>query len=405
MAANGVQPVMAAGRPAHIGSRLMASGAPVTLLVLLVSSCGALPGPHAIAPSSQPTVASSQPAGTPLLYGWDGLSGRLLMYGVLGLAGRSASPDPSTPTWVFTGSEWATAPKALSIPAISVVNGVVVYDSTRQREVLVAAGSPYFPGPAPGTWEWDGKAWNAVSTPHTLPFLTQSVSAAYSPELHATVMIDSCAFGVNKPEGQTLLFDGADWRSVTPAHWPGCGAQLAYSPSRHSIIALSLRDYQTWRFDGTDWSPITTGGTTTPAISTGMGRQSPAVALNQKDDTWVVFGGFDGATSFADTWTGDGSGWVKQPSGLSPIRRAGGPGRPWMTWDPSLGALVLFGGLAGPGGPALGDTWSWDGRSWAQLAGPSYPEPSSPPDVASAPRLTSPGPATSAFSAALTATT
>jgi hypothetical protein len=399
---------MAADRPANGATRFAVSTATFALLVLLASSCGALPRSHA--PAASGPAATAQPVGNPSIFGWDGVSGRILMYRLESFPhGSFGNFHVDTSTWVFTGSEWAVASSAESIPAINAINGVLVYDSTRHREVLVAAGDPYVPAPEVGTWEWDGKAWNVVSSVHSLPFLTQSVSAAYSPELHATVLIDFCASGLNKPQGQTLLFNGTDWVSLTPANWPGCGAQVAYSPSRHSIIALAP-DYQTWRFDGTDWSPITTGGTTIPAITTGMGRQAPVVALDQKDDKWVVFGGFDGATSFADTWIGNGSDWVKQPSGLSPSSRFCGPRPSCMTWDPSLGALVLFGGPAGPNGPSLGDTWSWNGRSWVQLAGPIYPETPSPSaapfptDVASAPRLTSPEPTSSATSPARTTT-
>lgn len=391
---------MAAARRATAAMRFAVPAATFALLALLASSCAALPGSLR---HPQARVAAAPPVGDPLIFGWDGVSGRLLMYSLVSVPTESPSPDYlNTSTWVFTGSAWVAASNAESIPTINAINGVLVYDSTRHREVLAVSGNPYVAEPKTGTWEWDGQAWNAVSTMHPLPFLTQSVSAAYSPELHATVMIDNCAWGPNKPQGQTLLFDGADWRSLTPAHWPGCGAQLAYSPSRHSIVALSLSDYQTWRFDGTDWSPIAAGGSTTPQVSTGMGRGASAVALDQKSDTWVVFGGFDGANYFADTWTGNASGWVKRPSGHSPSRRYCGPALTCMTWDPSLGALVLYGGRADPNGPDLGDTWSWNGRSWVQLAGPIYPE-TSPPAVASAPRLMSPEPAASAASAARTA--
>jgi hypothetical protein len=313
-----------------------------------------------------------------------------------------AGPGVDPSTYLFNGSDWTLASSAQSIPTTSAGHSILVYDSTRNREVLAYGRDEFLAGSA-GTWEWDGQGWTAIHTPHSLPFLTQNVSAAYSPELRATVMIDTCSGGPDKAQGQTMLFDGADWRSVNPAHWPRCFAQVAYSPALHSIVALSLPDFQTWRFDGTDWLPIATGGTVTPVISAAMGRQAPAMALDQTHDTWVVFGGFDGSTSLADTWIGNESGWTKQPAGISPSSRSGWPGRPWMAWDPGLGAVVLFGGHAGANGPNLGDTWSWDGRSWAQLAGPSYPE-LSPPDVASAPRLTSSGPATSPSSAASTNT-
>jgi hypothetical protein len=52
--------------------------------------------------------------------------------------------------------------------------------------------------------------------------------------------------------------------------------------------------------------------------------------------------------------------------------------------DPSLSRIVLFGGYVGVDEKTnrpvvLGDTWSWDGSEWHQLAGPVYP--ASPPGV------------------------
>jgi hypothetical protein len=286
------------------------------------------------------------------------------------LTSTGGPPALDASTWAFTGSEWTTVSGAQAVPSFNALNSALVYDSRRHREVLAAgaimAGNALM---HQGTWEFDGQAWNAVSTPHSLPFLSQNVSAAYSPELQATVLIDPCLGSIDKAPNDTLLFDGVDWRLVNSAHSPGCSSVLAYSPNRHSIIALSLTDYRTWRFDGIDWTPITSGGGPSPAVTTGMGRQAPAVALDPKRDSWVVFGGSDGGTGFGDTWTGNAVGWVKQPSMLSPLGRLGGRGRTWMAWDSKLGQLVLFGGQATVSGPDLGDTWSWNGRSWTQLAG------------------------------------
>lgn len=388
---------MAAGLRSLMTSRSGASTAILVLVVVLASSCGALPRSHAAA-------AGAQPAGNPEIFGWEGLGGRLLMSNLL-TTHTDGSRALDTSTWSFTGSEWAPVSGALAIPSFNAVNSALVYDSARHRDVLAAGSLSAGNGLTPqGTWEFDGQAWNAVSTPHQLPFFGQAASAAYSPELQATVLIDTCTGGMNGAGTPTFLFDGTDWRSVSSARWPGCPAVLAYSPHRQSIVALSLLDYQTWRFDGAGWSPIATGDGPTPAVSTGMSRQAPAVALDPNNDTWVVFGGFDGDTSFSDTWTGSAAGWVKQPFMLSPSSRSGWPGRPWMAWDSNLGGLVLFGGQAGANGPALGDTWSWNGHAWAQLAGPTYSEPAPAPvasaPVASAPRLSSPMPTTSAASAA-----
>jgi hypothetical protein len=352
-------------------ARFMGATMMLVVATLLASSCNAVT-------HSSSTNAVAQPEGAPLLYGWDGVSGQILMSRLVKLGlGR---PNLDASTWVFTGSRWATTQ---AIPAINAVASVLVYDSVRHREVLAVGKYPASDGSLAGTWEWDGRAWNRINTSHPLSYFSQNVAAAYSPDLRATVLIDTCSGGPERPPGETFTYDGADWRSITPAHWPGCPARLAYSSSRHSIVALSLDDYRTWRFDGGDWVPITPIGGVTPGVATGMGRQAPAVALDPKRDTWVVFGGSDGLTSFSDTWISNGTSWTKQLTAYSPIGRSGVPGRPYMDWDAKRGEVVLFGAHGGPSGPNFGDTWSWNGRRWTQLAGPTYYASSSPATASS----------------------
>jgi len=39
-----------------------------------------------------------------------------------------------------------------------------------------------------------------------------------------------------------------------------------------------------------------------------------------------------------------------------------------ITYDLVHGAVLVFGGMGPPGAPPLGDTWQWNGTSWAQVA-------------------------------------
>jgi hypothetical protein len=107
-----------------------------------------------------------------------------------------------------------------------------------------------------------------------------------------------------------------------------------------------------------------------PPAGNGMDTYGPSAAFDLKRDTWVLFGGYVGERNVAETWTGDGN-WTRRSTSISPIARS----HAGMVWDPSLGAIVLFGGFVGLNGAKamdLSDTWSWDGRRWRQLAGPVY---------------------------------
>jgi hypothetical protein len=281
----------------------------------------------------------------------------------------SALPEMESTTWVFTGTQWNAVPSAKAVPPLGGGNGILVYDSARNREVLVVGSSEMMVGtsPAEGTWDWDGYTWERRMTTHSLAIFTQWASAAYSPDLRAIVLIDTNLSGASFT-GQTWLFNGTDWRSQTTAHWPDSRAHLEYDPARHVIVALSLSSYRMWEFDGRDWVPITPDGAGGPLVGTGMGRQAPAATYDPQRNRWIVFGGSDGTSAFADTWTGDGITWKKELPIKAPPGRAGAS----MAWDASHGRVVLFGGDGGIStGPDLGDTWSWDGNNWTQLAGPT----------------------------------
>jgi hypothetical protein len=329
------------------------------LAALIAAACGSAP--------SKPTGTGEQPVGSPEVFGWDGVGNRMLMTSLLT---DGANPTINPTTWVSRGAEWTKAEAGQEIPEHSPDYGVLVYDSGRQRELFFFGADPFMRGPF-ATWEWDGQAWMHRETEHAPTVVNQWVSAAYSPELKTTVMIDTANVSASR---QTWLYDGTDWHSVLTAHLPTNPAHVEYDSTRHSIVALSLADYQTWLFDGSDWSALTPAGSSSPAIATGMGRESPAVALDQQRGLWVIFGGFDGSVTFRDTWTGDGVTWTRRLPIKSPPARSGLPGRDFMAWDPGHKGLLLFGGAGLTGD--LGDTWAWDGKNWTHLAGPTYPNPS-----------------------------
>jgi Dockerin type I domain len=88
----------------------------------------------------------------------------------------------------------------------------------------------------------------------------------------------------------------------------------------------------------------------------------------------VLFGGTDGCCKdFGDTWTWDGTVWT-QVATTGPEARFG----MGMAYDSARHRTVLFGGesLSGPEFVEFGDTWEWDGVRWTQVAstGPSARE-------------------------------
>lgn len=75
----------------------------------------------------------------------------------------------------------------------------------------------------------------------------------------------------------------------------------------------------------------------------------------------ILFGG-NGGGSFGDTWAFDGTSWAPRASGPSPRSGSG------MAYDEARGVLVMFGGS-----PYSDETWEWNGTSWTLRSTPVRP--------------------------------
>jgi hypothetical protein len=90
-------------------------------------------------------------------------------------------------------------------------------------------------------------------------------------------------------------------------------------------------------------------------------RAGHGLAFDEQRQVAVLFGGCDSIQCFGDTWTWDGSNWTQvATAGPSPRNGFG------MAYDRARGRVVLFGG--GDGSRLFGDTWEWDGSAWTRIA-------------------------------------
>jgi N-acetylneuraminic acid mutarotase len=123
----------------------------------------------------------------------------------------------------------------------------------------------------------------------------------------------------------------------------------------------------TWIWDGTTWARLDVTG---PSARAGM-------AMATLNGGVVLFGGVDEADNdYDDTWTSDGSSWMRQNVAGPHARDSAGVAT-------MGGVVVLFGGFDCNNCPPtmvapcptsyFGDTWAWDGSSWAEVSvtGPS----------------------------------
>jgi hypothetical protein len=112
---------------------------------------------------------------------------------------------------------------------------------------------------------------------------------------------------------------------------------------------------------GVRWIDLTAMAGTAP---------SPRYAYVMVDDPAlneiVLFGGSDPAdNSMGDTWVFSGHSWHNITAAL---RMAPSPrSEAAMVYDPSMQALVLFGGLNVPSHVTYNDTWEFNANGWTQL--------------------------------------
>jgi hypothetical protein len=88
------------------------------------------------------------------------------------------------------------------------------------------------------------------------------------------------------------------------------------------------------------------------------------MAYDPASQQLVLFGG-SGGSYLGDTWDWNGSTWAQLSPSTSPSARYG----PTMAYDPAISSLVLFGGFTGT---AQSDTWAWNG-AWSKLSPATTP--------------------------------
>lgn len=176
--------------------------------------------------------------------------------------------------------------------------------------------------------------------------------------------------------GDTWEFDGSAWTNAAPAASPPPRRYhtMAYDRRRGRVVLFGGEDLtaslgDTWEYDGTTWIQVVTPAAPSP-------RAHPAMAYDPVRARTVLFGGSSGnGQPLADTWAYDGATWIQLAPAASPSARS----RTALTYDVARDRMVLFGGFDANAvagnllGLSRGDTWEFDGDTWAQIATPVAP--------------------------------
>jgi hypothetical protein len=245
------------------------------------------------------------------------------------------------------------------------------FDSNRAKTVLFGGylAKDFFSD----TWEWDSAGW--VQRVPSGPKSRDWHAACYDLVRERSVLFGGLYYdaqlGRTNALGDTFEWDGQVWvnRSSTGPS-SRYGQALAYDSLRGRVVLFGGRESagpcgDTWEWDGINWMQRASVGPSP--------RQGHSMAFDAIRNRVVLFGGTNGfifgEETYGDTWEWDGISWAQRPA-VGPVPRSGHS----MSFDSSRHRIVLFGGFDGNSNSYFGDTWEWDGTSWTNRSNPGPPE-------------------------------
>ncbi len=282
-------------------------------------------------------------------------------YGMVVLFGGESSVGSSSSmndTWTFDGSSWSAV--ALSNPAPAVRNSPSMV--TLGGQIVLYGGGPSVsvPDSLTDTWTFQSSRWSTVNAKSHPPLRAHAGAASLGGKVVAFGGMDGNGTALN----DTWVFDGTAWSQVnapTPPS-PRFSASMAVIGSHVVLFGGNgsggwLND--TWIFDGSDWTPVN------PPSSPPVRDSASMATLEYSGAELVLFGGNNGDSVFlGDTWVFNGSTWAQVSGG-------GPPARVYASMASFGGGVVLFGGYGGPG--LQNDTWTFDGSSWSEVKASTQP--------------------------------
>jgi hypothetical protein len=329
----------------------------ILLVIAAVSSVGlpttASAGPRADGSAASPGWQQESPATSPPGTSWGAMAYDAQLDRVIHFGG-SSSTGTSDETWAWDGSTWTQLHPAHHPSAR--YGHAMAYDPIRQEVVLFGG---YDDPPMIDTWIFFDGDWTERTSAVTP--LADYASMAFDPNLGQVVIFGGEVHG--ESTNGMFAWDGYAWSELTPATRPERRhlAGLAYDPERDALVLFGGFDGDgsgegrvlgdTWTWDGTSWTEL--DPTRSPTR-----REGAAMTTFRK--RVMVFGGLrpaslDGSRAerfFADTWTLGETGWHKVRKAPRPSPRAFGS----AAWDTARKETVIFAGWNGT--DTLADTWT-----------------------------------------------
>ncbi len=231
------------------------------------------------------------------------------------------------------------------------------------------------------TWFWNRRGWTQLRPPSTPQPSRSGASMAYDVTRKSMILFGgSISLMAVNPLDETWAYDGRTWKQRFPKNKPNkrSGSCMAYHPKSGKLMLFGGGDRagffgDTWEWDGTDWKRVA-------GQIKGLGARVGATMLTipWKKTVYLV-GGSQGnvntnswpLTPRADLWQWTGKTWTLVPNSKAPFTEVSNG----AAADPKLKRILVTGGKRTPKFPTQQRaTWSWDGKTWTQVAQGSQQE-------------------------------
>ncbi|MBI1854014.1 MAG: hypothetical protein HYR85_27060 [Planctomycetes bacterium] len=245
-------------------------------------------------------------------------------------------------TWEYDGTDWIQRHPQSSPPWRQ--SGAFACDLEHGRTILF--GGQFRKEFLADTWSWDGVDWSQLA-PSTSPPSHTYGSLVHDGRTHRLLLI---------PHGPQPVWawDGTDWSLVaTDSGLPAASYwSFAYDDRRDTIIALTLRSYQTtevWEWNGATATLLTTGDSVNPG-------HYGEIVYDAMRNRIVLAGGHEYLGDQFETWEWDETNWRLSVPTRGP-RSLGFQSPACLAFDSRRARGVYYNGI----------TAEWDGESWTYV--------------------------------------
>ncbi|MCI4368771.1 MAG: PKD domain-containing protein [Thermoplasmata archaeon] len=305
-----------------------------------------------------PAISPHALGGAGLVY--DARDGYVLMFG-----GQRDGNQVCNETWKFVGGQWTELFPTVSPPARQFGSTGMTYDAA-DRYVLLYGGNDNDLVTYGDTWSYAAGVWTNRSALTGMTPGERITSITYD-AADGYVVLFGGSIGSVGWANDTWTYLNGTWTERFPAlspppRWP---APITYDAADGYVLLFGSigpnggNGYQndTWEFRAGNWTNAT--ATVAPG-----GRWVSAMTYDSSLGSVLLYGGYQQPYNLGDTWLFSGGNWTSWVSTSSsyPASRSG----PAMAHDSAAGYVLMFGGR-GSAGP-LNETWTYSAGTWTPLA-------------------------------------